>query len=186
MKILIKKQLSECQMHGLSNLYRSEKKIYKFMWLILLLAGSAGTAYFMYKSIADYLEFDNITNIDVFHEQPTAFPAVSICSRQQYNFSNFKEITYCSFNYEDDCFNHPEQYFHLFDDPHYGVCYRFNSGPSAYNKSIKVKNSIFAGKDNGFELDLRLDPMDDFNTVILHIHNQSDLPFGLLNKGYNF
>ena len=185
MKETVTKFLSECQTHGLSNMYRSEHKPFKLMWFILFLVGSAGTAYFIYKSISDYLEYDTITNIDVYHEQPAPFPAVSICSRQFYNFSNFTEITYCSFNYEDDCFNHPNQYFEIFDDPHYGVCYRFNSGRSTSNKPIKAMNSIYAGKDNGLILDMRLNPSDDYNNLIVYIHNQSQVPFGLLNKGFN-
>ena len=51
------------------------------------------------------------------------------------------------------------------------------------NQTIGILNSTFPGKENGFMLDMRLKPLNDFNKLVIFIHNQSQEPFGLLNKG---
>ena len=69
-KETIKQHLANCETHGLSNAFKTEKKSLQLMWLILVVAASAGCAYFIFKSCADFLAYDVITNIDVTYEQP--------------------------------------------------------------------------------------------------------------------
>ena len=141
-----------------------------------MLCSSAGCCYFIYKSLLDYLSFDVITNIDIAYEQPAEFPAVSICSRDSYNFTNLSEIIRCQFNYDSDCLTNREKYFESFDDPHYNLCYRFNS------RNVSL-NATYSGKANGLHLDIHLDQQIDFSKLVVYIHNKSMNPYGLYNKG---
>ena len=140
--------------HGLSNIFKTEKFGFKVMWLISFLISSSGCSYFIINTISDYLKYDVVSNINVVYEHPAQFPAVTICSRDSYKFQNFTEIRYCIFNFDDACLYNPEDYFEQYDDPHYGICYRFNTGKNASGHRIPVLNSTYSGKENGLIVDI--------------------------------
>ena len=73
------------------------------MWFICMIASLGGCSYYMLNIVVDYLNYDVLTEIQLIYEQPSTFPAVSICSRDSYNFTNLDEINFCHFNYDDQC-----------------------------------------------------------------------------------
>ncbi len=153
------------------------------MWFICMIASLGGCSYYMLNIVVDYLNYDVLTEIQLIYEQPSTFPAVSICSRDSYNFTNLDEIIFCHFNYDDQCLYNRGNYFEYFTDAHYGLCYRFNSGKNTSGMSVNIKNVTFSGKENGFLIDIKLNQLADFSKIVVVIHNQTTPPFSMYNKG---
>jgi len=65
---------------GYSKIFHTKTIPLKIVWLSLFLIFSSLTAYFVFKNISDYLDYETISKIDIINEKPTKFPMISICS----------------------------------------------------------------------------------------------------------
>ena len=82
-EIVMEKSASST-MHGIQHVIRSEKTGLKIMWTIFFLISFSACLYFAILSIHAYLQYDVVTRITTEYEVPTRFPAVSICSQNQF------------------------------------------------------------------------------------------------------
>ena len=168
-------------MHGIPNAIRTKNIFVKTMWVICLLISISFCSYFVYDCTFNFLKFERVTTIDVIYEQPTPFPSISICSRDVYSLT-YENIIYCQMNYDKECEQRPEKYFAVYKDPLYADCFRFN-GENISVGMINSINSTFGGKENGFWLDLVMDNLEDYSSLVVFVHNSTMPPFSLYNKG---
>ena len=61
----VKETLESSSIHALPNIVRSKYYTVKFVWVFCFLLSSAGCGYFVFQSIADYLNFEVVTKIEV-------------------------------------------------------------------------------------------------------------------------
>lgn len=90
------------------------------------------------------------TNLEIVYENPLTFPTVSFCNLnpKTMNYRSIDDlILLCVFD-ERPC--EPSE-FSTFNDNLYGTCFRYN-----FDKS-NLKQSYFAGKLNGFTIELFAD-----------------------------
>lgn len=170
--------------HGVQNLIVNRKSPFFFsIWLISLILSYSGFCYYMYYNLFEYLKFDKLTKIDVIHEQPTPFPAVTICNREVYNFS-IDDILFCEFDFSHECMDNRKEYFENEHDPYFSDCLRFNSGKNftKQKNSVGLLNSTYGGKKNGLWLDFKLNHLADFSNIYIYIHNQTRPAYSLYNK----
>jgi hypothetical protein len=92
-----KETLESSSIHAIPNIVRNEHYLIKMVWLIFFLVSSSFCAYFIQESIADYLNYDVITKIDIKYETKLKFPIISICNINPFNSEYFKE-TYPQFS----------------------------------------------------------------------------------------
>ena len=78
-KVFLESALSTT-IHGLPNIFRSERILLKIMWTLCLLGFSSYCFFSIFKSVNSYLNHEVVTNIDIIKENPTEFPAVTICN----------------------------------------------------------------------------------------------------------
>lgn len=167
--------------HGLPQIFRTKRLFFKIMWILVVAATSSACAYFVPKTIFDYFNYETITKIDSINEHVSQFPTVSICN---YNNASFElNILSVFYNFE-DLKNKWKQHFESFNDSRYGRCYRFNSGKNIQGKSIPIKNVTSAGYYYGLELNLYAETTNDFSQLKVYIHNYTNQPSSLSNKGY--
>ena len=60
-----KETLESSSIHALPNIVRNKYYTIKFVWVFCFLLSSAGCGYFVFQSIADYLSFEVVTQIEV-------------------------------------------------------------------------------------------------------------------------
>ena len=60
-----KETLESSSIHALPNIVRNKYYTVKFVWVFCFLLSSGGCGYFVFQSIADYLNFDVVTQIEV-------------------------------------------------------------------------------------------------------------------------
>jgi hypothetical protein len=66
--------------HGYPNIFRTENKLTKTMWILLLFFSTFLCSYMITKAVMDYLSYDVVTQIRVLSETPVEFPTVTICN----------------------------------------------------------------------------------------------------------
>jgi hypothetical protein len=80
----IKKRLfsiiSDSTMHGIPRLIKSKSLISKIIWAFFFVTCAAGCIYLILSSICTYLEYNDVTSIEIITEIPAKFPVVSICN----------------------------------------------------------------------------------------------------------
>ena len=72
--------LLESSIHGIPNIIRAKRLLFKLIWLLILSLFVSTCFYFVLKSIFEYLNFETITNYETVYEQSSEFPTISICS----------------------------------------------------------------------------------------------------------
>jgi len=89
--------------HGLPNAFRSNRLVFKIMWISIFITSTLFGSYTVIKTIKAYLDYEIVTNIDVITEIPTDFPAISLINlRNQKLKKPLNEIMiYCNFNLEE-------------------------------------------------------------------------------------
>lgn len=185
-KAILVEILSSSSLHGLPNILRSSNRLVIITWAFFLLVSASIGFYFTVRVILDYLSYKTTTTIDFVAEQYSPFPAVSFCFNPPVNFSLNESITRLRFDRVD--FNKSEfgKYFEQFNDPEYGICFRFNSERNFYNETYDILNSTTRGLSYGLRLDLYLVNKEkdyDFVDLYLDIHNQSLPPLEVRNGG---
>ncbi len=86
-----------------------------------------------------------------------------------------------------DLINEWQNHLETYQDPYFGQCYRFNSGLNMSNKSIPFKKLKTFGRDDGLWLDInsKSNP-NTTETLIVYIHNHTQMPATIYNKGKYF
>jgi hypothetical protein len=133
--------------HGLPNAFRSNRLVFKIMWISIFITSTLFGSYTVIKTIKAYLDYEIVTNIDVITEIPTDFPAISLINlRNQKLKKPLNEIMiYCNFNLE-ECY---EKDFEMIVDNFGFVSYRF-----------KKNKSYTPGMQYGLQLLINLEKID--------------------------
>ena len=72
--------ISDSTMHGIPRLIKSKSLISKIIWTLFFVTCTAGCIYLILSSICTYLEYNDVTSIEIITEIPAKFPVVSICN----------------------------------------------------------------------------------------------------------
>ena len=72
---------------GLPNIFRTNRLIFKIVWILLLIASFSTCVFYTAKNILSFMEFDTITTIKTIYQPVMSFPAVSICNSFNLNFT---------------------------------------------------------------------------------------------------
>lgn len=180
----IKKELSNLievsSIQGLPQVFKTKRFGFKLMWVIFLVSSSVTCSYYAINSLVEFFNYEYFTSIKTFLQLPTPFPAISICS---YEIKDF-QLNILSMVYKTRRLKDWQTHFEPFYDKMYGDCYRFNSGKDFHKNTIDIKNSTSSGFYFGFWLELYVNSTKDFAQLIVYIHNQSDVPISLYNKGF--
>lgn len=135
--------------HGLPNVFRTQSKCLKIMWLFMFIVSTSFGVFLSFKSVFAYLDHEVITQIDVVYELPTQFPTVTFFnlrdSRAKIPLEDL--LIECTFN-DDVC---TASDFDMVEDKFGYISYRFQS-----------KESFTAGKINGLNLKLFYGLMQPF------------------------
>lgn len=178
LKEAAKEIIIETTAHGIPNVIKTKRFFIKVMWVFSIACSVCFCGIFTAKSIADYLEFNFVTSIQIFNEEKSEFPMVTLCGLPNYNL-NLKDILVdFSFGYDPIYNKNPLDFFDTLIDPFHGVCYRFNGD----NKD-RIYSRI-AGRNYGLTMQLALNQKYDIETMFVFIHNQTEKPVSLFNKGY--
>ena len=73
------KKVKELRMDGLPNFARSKIKIFKIMWLVIIMLSSCACVFFVIKSTNEYLKYPVAATTRLLQEQHSVFPTVTIC-----------------------------------------------------------------------------------------------------------
>jgi hypothetical protein len=126
----IRNALSDSTIHGLPNLLKSERIIFKFMWFIFFTTSLIFGVYSIYTNTIDYLSYDVVTQIQINYESPTIFPTITF-----YNLNYFSPDFTAKFSLKDiliKCdFNGVSCFYYQFEektDKLGYVYYQFNTG----------------------------------------------------------
>lgn len=187
-KLAVKNLIEEASVHGLPKIIKSKRIITKAMWAFCFFLSSSACFYYSIKTLVDYLDYETITNVNVYSEIPTDFPTISLCSTFGSSFdSNFQNnMLKCLFNDNADCLKRPKDFFEPFNDTLYGRCFRFNSGRNYFGEKIDILRTNFRGKDHGLQLNLKVNSSNSSNigALKLFIHNSTFRPTVLRNVGF--
>ena len=148
----LSEMLSDSTAYGVPKLFHSKRLFFKLFWLVFLFMGSGASVYYIWDAIKSYYDFEVITKIESFYEQPMLFPTVSFCPYTSYAFNNkslSSIIKQCSFNLDQSCQSNPDNYFERFKTFR-GDCFRFNSGKNTSGQTIPFLYSTIGGKDDSF------------------------------------
>ena len=63
------------------------------IWVLILIASTCATYWLITNSILDYLQYEVVSQTNVFYEVPTKFPAITICDNDPFS-SKFAESLY--------------------------------------------------------------------------------------------
>jgi hypothetical protein len=173
-KTSIREIISSSSLAYLLGPIRSKRLLIKLVWIIFLIA----SIYYVVLNVLDYLQYETTTSIFTINEQEAEFPTVSFCCEGDPNF-DFK-LLYFTFKNE-DLINKWQNHFESYTDSTYGKCYRFNSGKSMSNESIPIKRSI-SGINEGFWLNLYFNSTLDEVSLMIYIHNHTQMPTTISNK----
>lgn len=167
--------ISETTVHALPNIVRTEYTCIKIMWIIFFTISTSGAVYFTYYNIIGYLDFDVITNYEMFYERQSEFPTVSFCSKPGFALNTSLEtlIYECFFNGNNGCFLNKSQFFESYYDAGFQKCFRFNG------LNTKDLKSTYAGNRYGLILNLNMNPS---SLLIISINNRSAIPYTLFNS----
>ena len=67
-------------LHGIPNVFRTNHLILKILWILAFLTSSSFCAYVVYESIANFMQFNVVTNIRINSENPITLPTISVCN----------------------------------------------------------------------------------------------------------
>jgi hypothetical protein len=171
--------------------FRSKRLLIKIIWFIFILIFLFLSIYYVILNILDYLKYDTTTSLQTVYESEPEFPTISFCLKQKWGTDGSSkkfeiEIGFMWFNNQ-DLINEWQNHLETYQDLVYGQCYRFNSGLNMSNQSIPFKNLKTIGRDDGLWLDInsKSNP-NTTETLIVYIHNHTQMPVTIYNKGKYF
>ncbi len=90
--------------HGLPDIFRTERTSLKIMWFTLFVAALSVGIYTVFNGIISYLNYDEVTKIDVIDEPKAEFPVVTffILKNPKANISLDDLLCFCQFNTSSD------------------------------------------------------------------------------------
>lgn len=167
--------------HGVPSIFRTKRAFCKIAWLLLTLLFSGACIYFSTDCILDYLNYDTVTSISEITEQESEFPTISICQGKSLPNRDILPLNVldCSFNGNNHCKYNYKYYFEQFIDHFYGNCYRFNSGKNFFNQNTTILKSSIPGLNFGLNLELALNTPNQYNELVVHLHNKSSPAYEL-------
>ena len=152
-----KELLESSSLPGVPILTRSRQVLTRIVWLIFILIFVCLSIKYVIESVQSYYEYELVTNINVYREKESQFPAVSFCMNlieKGIDIASLNEvIVYCKFD-GNQC-NATD--FEITRDPSGRMCYRFNSGKNAFNQSTLIKNSTRNNTSGGFTVVFNLE-----------------------------
>ena len=168
--------------YGILNLIKSEYTYQKILWPAYIIFAVACSGYYIHELVKDYFQFNVVTKIETFYEQPTEFPTVSFCSLNNNDFdliNNNDLIAKCVFGIIFNCKNELNDSFEIFY-AFYGKCFRFNSGKNLNKQPISIfKSNVGAFEDS---LDIKLNYTGD---IIFWIHDRFSPPLIEYNNNHD-
>ena len=66
--------------HAIPNIIKNKFISIKIVWLICLMASFSGCAWFLIKSINDYMKYDVVTTVRANYVNELTFPVIGICN----------------------------------------------------------------------------------------------------------
>ena len=104
-----------CHVDCFPKIFETKNWIGKIIWIIILIAFSAGTVWIVLLCVLNFFEFEAVTKFEVINERPIEFPAVTICDsnpfttevaqeifeyflNETFGYEEFKNLTYWSAN----------------------------------------------------------------------------------------
>ena len=123
---------------------RTKYNSLKLIWSFCFVLSSSLCAWYLVKTVQDFLDYETVTKINIKHVDQLPFPIVSICKRlinnnkDGFNKSDGLEkvITHCEFERK---LCNLSRDFEYYVDSFYGNCVRFNSGKAMNGSSIPMK-----------------------------------------------
>jgi hypothetical protein len=161
--------------HAIPNIIRSEKMLLKIIWTVFLLISIAACSYCVTKSFTEYFSYETVSKIEVFYEEKTEFPAISMCSRTATKYDDFKFFN-ATINLDGENVTNS---LNLFYDPLLKTCYRLNEGKNLNGDNIPIWKSISAGRTYGLNLDLYIPSIHLYTEIYLNIHNKTNPPLNI-------
>ena len=94
---IIKKVFLECgkksSLHGIPNIIQAKSLWLKTMWTFFFILATSVSSYLVIKSINNYLDYEVVTKIRVFRQQPAEFPTITICNLNRLANINDEKIS---------------------------------------------------------------------------------------------
>jgi hypothetical protein len=118
----IREGLESSTLHLVPNIVKSKYMVVKILLAFCFLAYSVVCVLLLVQS---FTNFDVITTIRTKYLISMTFPVVMICKTKVYNQNLTNLVKSCQFNNKECDY---QQDFSYLKDPHYGDCFRFNSG----------------------------------------------------------
>ena len=88
--------------HGLPNIFKSKRILLKIIWTLFFLISLGYCSFSIIKTINSYFNWEYLTKIEDFRENPTEFPAITVCNLNKYGnefAKNVSNIFYPSLQY---------------------------------------------------------------------------------------
>ncbi len=195
--------MSTSSIHGLAQMSKPSNLLIIIVWIVFILIASGGGCFLIYQTIEQFLRYDVITMTKVIKQTKMIFPAITICSSNNYDFR--KTIIECRHGLSDPC------YFTdlILYDGQKRNCKQLNFGP---NKSELVVTKG-EGRVNGYRF-IMYNPYDSplrftvtdnnqrvvwedvreeihqgyLTEIVLSKHNQSELgpPYNQCNDSHEY
>lgn len=166
--------------HGLPNIFRTERKSLKIMWLFVFSLSSAFCMFTVIQAIKNYLDFEVVTKIEVIHESPTEFPTITFINSKNRQQDILKNLKFCYYNFKECNISD----FETIVDEKRRLSYKFKTKQAfSHGPNVGLQIAIYLENSNPYYNDTY-----SLNTEGLKIlvHNYSSDPehlFGTLNEG---
>lgn len=82
-KTVFKDWLASSSCHGYPRVLENDKILFMF-WIIFPTLAASGAIFFITSTITSYLNYEVVTNINVYSENSAVFPSVSICNQNPF------------------------------------------------------------------------------------------------------
>ena len=79
-KIIFFEWIDNTTFHGLPNSSREKNKVLKIVWSLSFLCSSLICSFLVTKFFLSYFKYETVSQINVIHQVPSVFPAISICN----------------------------------------------------------------------------------------------------------
>lgn len=167
----IKQLVDESTAHGFAKIMNNKRLSIKLLWLVFTLISIGALIYFLYRSIAGYLNYDTVTNIHLYNVKNPEFPTLSFCiyDEDDEKSSINETLIFCEFDQIECNLSEFEMYRSNFNNE---TCFRFNS----IQDDIEIKNVSRSDLRNGLNMFLYSNKYfkETFFEVAIFIHNKTN------------
>ena len=138
--------------HGIPNIARTEWLGFKIMWTIVVILAGLACGYFMFKSVADYMQFDYFTKTQLIDERPMPLPTITFCVNTDAVFDFEKAFILCKTNVLYCGSNHFELVTIFSDAGAAYQCLRLNGGKNMSGHAVDLLKAYKDDDVSGFIL----------------------------------